>query len=215
MVNEIFDKSKRTLKNRRSHVELNLKNSIGELSNYVAGERATDTKRGVYLQNVANYLLESPDIASGRRIKHAFYPSEKYYWTHSKTAQSTVLGADLSSVTYEKYQKETLADQRAYITRIFNAKHLGEREIRRFITLGMMTSDLSDYSQDMVDAICWLRSEITLACYKDGDVELLEYFDGSRGVVEVARKTRVSHQGISKKLKKICKNTEKRLRIGI
>lgn len=215
MADEIFDKTKRMLKHRHDHVVRSLEDRAKELPQYVVGELAVDTKRGTYLQNVANYLLESPDITSGRRIKHAFYPSEKYYWTHSKTAESTVLGVNLAGVTYEKYQNKSLADQRAYITRIFNAKNLGEREIRRFITLGMMTSELSDYSQEMVEAICWLRSEITLACYRDGDIELLEYFDGVRGVVEIAKEIRVSHQNISKKLKKICKNTEKRLRIGI
>ena len=93
MNSRVFNKGFKGIDERKKHVEreLDVLKLQDRISADVKGEiKGEDSSTGRYLENVANYILESKDIKSNRKIKDTFYLSEKYYRSHTAAGRYTV-----------------------------------------------------------------------------------------------------------------------------
>ncbi|MCC4466858.1 hypothetical protein [Limosilactobacillus reuteri] len=209
----IFDKSLNRVSDRNQHIyNLVDKEAINrDIAKDVVSERmAQETRTGHFLETVANYILESPNIDSGRKVEESFYPSERYYWSKSSVAKNLLVSTDKLNNYPAKMDKEV---NQGALTELFKFENIGISEIRRVITLGLLTPEVRDRidNPDLRDAISWLCEEI-LSSMTCQDREFIANFDGKSNISKIAYKLGMSHQNVSKKLKKICKNAEKWLR---
>ena len=98
---------------------------------------------------------------------------------------------------------------------LFCLDNLSQEVIRNFILLGLCSqtrrNELCADDEELLDAINWLGQEIDESLTASDKI-LVSFFDGTNNVSTVANMIGVSHQNISKKIKKICKNAEKWLR---
>lgn len=215
MSSKLFDKKLRTVQKRTKHVQEMLdgiqirKEFSGDVR---SGHLAQDSRSGHYLETVANYILESPDVESGRKINDTFYPSEKYYWSKTSLAKNL----QVTSEQLENLPEHNRIDYSSEALRsLFDIHNLNQDVIRNFIVLGMMKqekrTDVCADDENLLDALNWLSQEIEESL-TSSDKILVAFFDGQNNLSTVAQMVGVSHQNVSKKLKKICKNAEKWLR---
>lgn len=212
MSSRIFDKNLRTVKERIEHIDSILnKSKIREefLGDVKRGLLAQDSRSGHYLETVANYLLESPDIESGRKINNTFYPNEKYYWSKTSIAKCLKVSSDKLENYPEEQRFEIGQDT---IRVLFKFDRINQKVIRNFILLGLVNKnkrdEASNNNQLLLEALNWLGEEIWNSM-SEQDRKLVLLFDGRNSISYVANLLGVSHQNISKKIKKICKNAEK------
>lgn len=215
MSSKVFNKKLRTVQERTEHIH----NIVDEeqirdefFGDIQSGCLAQDSKSGHYLETIANYILESPNVESGRKINDTFYPSEKYYWSKAAIAKNL----QVTSERLENYPEEDHSDYSSGGLRsLFCLDNLSQEVIRNFILLGLCSqtkrNELCSDDEELLDAINWLGQEIDESLTASDKI-LVSFFDGTNNVSTVANMIGVSHQNISKKIKKICKNAEKWLR---
>lgn len=216
MSSKVFDKKLRTVEKRNRHIQNTIDNEkirnefLGDIKSQCLGQ---DAKSGHYLETIANYLLESPDIESGRKIRDTFYPSEKYYWSKSSVAKNLQVSSERLENIPDDSNKQPNLDT---LRNLFKIDNIDQSVIRNVILLGFMNPEIrikvSEIDDSLLDALDWLCSEIGQSMTAQ-DKKLIIMFDGQETVSSIANKLGVSHQNISKKIKKICKNAEKWLRI--
>ena len=73
-------------------------------------------------------------------------------------------------------------------------------------------NELEDYSFDLLQNLQELQKIVWMGCTKNTDQIFLNYFDVKRSINEISVIYGVTHQNVSKKLTRICKNALKKLR---
>lgn len=205
MNSRVFNKGFKGVDERKKHVEreLDVLKLQDKISADVKGEiRGEDSPTGKYLENVANYILESKDIKSSRKIKDTFYLSEKYYRSHTAAGRYTVPDTEwIESIGGDNYY-----DRESYCKRLFRLGELTEDDLRSFILnwSNYTQEDLGWLEQSYMD----LRDKIESVANED-DLKMLNLFDGKRSISEVATILGVKQPAITKRIKKISKNLRK------
>ena len=209
LTKQVFNKEIDSIEGRKQHVS-NLLSGFDDISEMVAlelekGSNLENTKIGGYLDRVANYLLESKDIDSGRKIEDTFYLSEKDYRSHYAMGRNCYPS---SEDVLDYYEKELVNDQgasninREYIDRLFNASKLTESDLRRFITSGCnYPNNISNHLKESVD---WLYDELYRLASK-GEREIMELFHDGKNIKEIAMIKGVTDRSVRKSLKNICR----------
>lgn len=212
MDNIIFDTRKKTFEERSKHIEMSIsENKLNkEISNLINKNETLDgTKTGNYLERITNYLLESEDILSGRKVEYDYYRSEKDYKSNFATGRNSI---PISNEIIEKINEYPQYTNKHidinFIKRLFNPEKLSEDDIRRFIVKGCNYTRTD--SEELRNALSWLWDVIMTEC-TDREKEIVNMFDGKRTVKEVAEMQGITSQGISYFIKNISKKALKSL----
>lgn len=209
-IKNIFDKNIKTFKERSENVQRNLEFSLVEdeiRKNLSRGEVTEDTQIGKYLDSVANYLLASDDVPSGRKAKDSHYRNEKDYRNNYSIGRNTI--ADTEKVvdfSDDLVEREQFIDRKGYIKRLFDPKNLTIDVLRDFIV------NWGNYTQveteELREAIKWLQMEIR-ECVTEDEWKLIKKFEKFHTMTEVALNMGISQPAVSKKIKKICQKIQK------
>lgn len=205
MILNVFDKNKELFHERSKHIghffenDDTLKKQINQ--QVCTGERIEDSKLGEYLDNIANYLLESKDIESGRKIKNDYYRSEKDYHSNFAMGKHTI-PVDSQTINAFNDSSERIEHHISgdYLRKLFSPEKLSEDDIRRFIAAGYDHTKVEN--KKFSEAIRWLQDEIWLVASK-GEKEIIKLFDGKHRIKEVAEIKGITSQAISYYLKNI------------
>lgn len=176
---------------------------------------ATDSYSGVFTQNLGNYVFNGSNAGSVRTDNYPFYLSENHYW--DKALQKSLSLTDniesvSDTVALSDYYKSESQNTDEYIRKLFRWSDITSENIKQFIRLGLSDSHHSIYSSDNLELIYHLRQiqqAIECACPSTADLIFLKYFNGKRNNSEIAELMNVSHQSVSKRLKKISKKAKK------
>ncbi|KRL07913.1 hypothetical protein [Liquorilactobacillus hordei] len=210
MNNKLFDKEKKTFYDRSKHIDriINEETLNNEIRGVISKNGTIEeTNTGNYLDRIANYLLESKDLPSGRKVEYGYYRSERDYRSNFTTGRNTV---PISSEIIEQLNEISVNTNKhinkEFIKRLFNPQSLSEDDIRRFIINGCnyTQTDL----EELRGAISWLWDVIINEC-TGREKEVIKMFDGDITVREIAEKSETTFQNIYKILKNICKKTKK------
>ena len=216
MTLNIFDRKKESFSDRSKHIDYvlekddELKQQINERVR--TGERIENSKLGDYLDGIANYLLESKDIESGRKIEDDFYRSEKDYHSNFAIGKNTIpVDNQTMSVLGNQSQQIGYSVNRGYLAKLFASEKLSEDDIRRFIVAGYDYSKIQN--KEIRDAVRWLQDEVWLVASK-GEKEIVKLFNGKRKVRDVAEIKGASPRYVRKTLQNIVKKTIKQFRFS-
>lgn len=205
MQSRLFNKKLKNINERKQHVENEL--DIIDLQDKITADvgrevRAEDSATGKYLENVANYILESKDIESNRKIKDTFYLSEKYYRSHTADGRYSYPDTEwIESIGENEYH-----DREGYSKRMFDYEKLTESDLRNFML------NWCNYTQEDLG---WLRSdymdlrECIESISNADDLKMLNLFDGKRTISDVADILGVKQPSVTKRIKKISKKFRK------
>lgn len=201
----VFDKNKEFFNERSKHIDYILENDNNlrkQITKQVCvGERIEDSKLGEYLDNIANYLLESKDVESGRKIKNDYYRSEKDYHSNFAIGKHTVpVDSQTISSFSDSSEHIDYSINGDYLRKLFSPEKLSEDDIRRFIVAGYNYTKVKN--KELGGAVKWLNDEIWLVASK-GEKEIIKLFDGNRKIKEVAEIKGITSQAISYYLKNI------------
>ena len=175
-------------------------------------QRGENSYSGDFTDKLSSYLFSAKDIASSRRIDHSFYETRGHYWRGKSINRYTTLVEDHDEADMARdYERQRFSDKAGYMDRLFNSDNLNEKAIRVFIKSGLYTNDdmLEGLSEEFQTKVYEVRDLIRQSCKNDLDKKILRRFDGKRSMDEIGKKYGVSHQSISKRVKKICKNVVK------
>lgn len=159
-----------------------------------------------YLDDVATYLLESRDIKSGRKIDNSYYRNDKDYYNNYSIGKNTIpLDTHIvEEIIGQGTQQNN--DSRRLLKNLLTYMTLDEDVIKNFVLHWNM--DISDCSEEFTNTWEWIHLELG-EYLTDVELELLQHFDGTRSMSEIARECNVSQPYISKQIKKICSKLHK------
>lgn len=209
LTKRVFNKEIENIEGRKIYVA-DILGQIDNIDEMVArelekGSNLENTKIGGYLDRVANYLLESKDIESGRKINDTFYLSEKDYRSHYSMGRNCYPSSEDVLDFYEKGAAEEQMQNnlnREYVDRLFNFSNLTESDMRRFITSGCNYPD--DISEHLRQSIEWLYDELFRIASK-GEKEIMALFQEGKNIKEIALIKGVTERSVRKSLKNICR----------
>lgn len=177
------------------------------------GENISDTSFGNFLDDVANYLLESKDIDSGRKIEDTFYRNEKHYKSSYAMGKNTAVDTDL---TEWKMNEQTIEDSvlddyssvNGYLNRLFNTDNLDRMEIRKLI---MNISKLEKVtSKELLSAFEWFE-DVLKDSLSEKDLDFVSLFKKYDKIADISKELNVSSQAVSNKLTRVCDKIKKNL----
>lgn len=212
---EVFNKKLTTVDERREHIETLLgdEDGVGAIVKKESkkGNQFENTGTGSYLESVANYLLESKDVDSGRKVENSFYRSEKDYRSNYSMGRSSYPSdSDVLDFFENASNKSTdIRLEKEYIDRLFDPEKLSEDDIRRFIIKGCNYP--SDINKQLKQAADGLYDYLSANCSK-GEKEILAYFRKGEDLKEVAKIKGVTNRAVQQSIKNICKKAKKNLR---
>lgn len=188
------DKLQRHIKNEVSHHQL-----------------GTHSFSGWFTDRLGNYLFDSKNVDSHRNSEYSFYGNESHYWAR-KVPGNMLLTEDVEEIVDGKdFLREQRENKEAYLSKLFDPDKISEDDYKNFIKAGYFNRDPRSLEIDneiIIDGMRQMRAIILSAC-KVGDFNFLKKFNGENSINDIATITGVSHQAVSKKLKKICKNSRK------
>lgn len=177
------------------------------------GENISDTSFGNFLDDVANYLLESKDIDSGRKIKDTFYRNEKHYKSSYAMGKNTAVDTDL---TEWKMNEQTIEDSvlddyssvNGYLNRLFNTDNLDRMEIRKLImNIGKLEKVTS---KELLSAFEWFK-DVLKDSLSEKDLDFVSLFKKYDKIADISKELNVSSQAVSNKLTRVCDKIKKNL----
>ena len=212
----VFDRELKSLESRIENVNRGLGNAnsmYAKIKQDIRHERLSErTPTGVYLSRVGNYILESRDIKTCRKIKSSFYLDEQNYRAHSKIARHTVLTDYCDFDVYDDYVRDDQRDLNAYLRRLVDSIYDSPDVLHNFITSGVYYYSEQGYNFDCspeIKELIEFLTECINAVINKQDKKILKKITGNTYLKEIAKESGVSHQSISKRIKKIVKNSWK------
>ena len=177
------------------------------------GKTAACSYSGWLTDRLGEYLISSHDLPGSRRGSEPFYVDEAQYSKRKIVRATRLLAGEDNRDLVANYQRQKQQNMEDYIAKLFDANELTETNIANFIKLGCYNK-MPDGIKDkyLLGELAQIREGIKNSCKSFDDVILLNYFDGKRKIVQIADELGVTHQAISKKIKKIAKNCLKWLR---
>lgn len=166
------------------------------------GENIDETGFGKFIDNVANYLLESSDIESGRKIEDTFYRNEKQYRSSYAMGKNTIASNEL--VEYQLNEDtltDNLSDEKGYIMRLFNVDNLDKTTIKRLIMNIGKKSEI--HNETLLSALSWFEDELKLIL-NDKELEFINLFKNGDSIATIATEIGRTRQTVNKKLNNIC-----------
>lgn len=215
----LFDNTKESYEERKDYLNETLNNDL--LSRIITreialGRNAESSFSGYFTEQLGNYLLGGTGIGSPRRASEPFYPSERYYKSHKAISRITrpwgLMDGYQQETRSKEFLKSTQEDKNGYLMRLFNPETITVDNLRNFIKQGFCKGIPEEISDPLLrDNLENLRQIILKICDRKKDLIFLNYFDGSRNLNDIASELGISHQAVSKKLKKISEKARKKV----
>lgn len=200
-MNKIYDKKLTTVAQRGQHINemIDQEEYNDRLAELVRnGERVEESLMGRHLEQLANYYLESKDIATGRQIDDKYYKSERDFRRYK--AGKTALVDDNSKLDYlssGQDEGETVADE--YVDRLM--KQLDGKAVQRWIS--QLHLHLHDMTRQMVIALTSILDAMRETGSKK-EIEVFKLFLAGKTANEIAEMRNVSVRNVEKQFKNIC-----------
>lgn len=217
MTTKLFDNTLEKYDERKDYLNENLDNEL--LSRIITreinlGRNAESSFSGYFTEQLGNYLLGGTGIGSPRRASEPFYPSERYYKSHMSISRITrpwgLMEGHQQETRSKDYLRSSQEDRNGYLERLFDPEKITVDNLRNFIKQGYCKGIPSEITDPTLrDKLENLRQIILKICNRKKDLIFLNYFDGVRNLNDIATELGVSHQAVSKKLKKISEKSQK------
>lgn len=177
------------------------------------GKTAACSYSGWLTDRLGEYLISSHDVPGSRKGDDPFYIDEIQYGKRKIVKATKLLASEDNRDLVAAYQRQVQQNTEAYLRKLFDIDNLTTTNVANFIKAGCYNK-LPDNITDerLINELTQIRRAIKYSSKSFDDIILLNYFDGKKKVSQIADEMGVSHQAISKKIKKISKNCLKWLR---
>lgn len=211
-----------TYKERKENIDKELNPNFFEEFNrddIDKGKTMAESYSGWFNDRIVQYLVHGRNIDNPKETDYPFYASDYDYY-RTRMAKATLLTAQIDDwvnpIMSRDYEIKNQENKKEYIERLFDTNNLEVNDLRNFIKLGLHKDlkklNFEDYSFDLLQNLQELQKIVWMGCTKNTDQIFLNYFDGKRSINEISVIYGVTHQNVSKKLTRICKNALKKLR---
>ncbi|PWT35282.1 hypothetical protein DKZ29_06095 [Limosilactobacillus reuteri] len=218
----LFNTELMTYEERKENIDRELSTEFFEEINrddINKGRTMAESYSGWFSDRIAQYLVHSHDIDNPGKTEYPFFANDHDYYRTGQ-AKAILLTDQLDSwvdpLSWKKYEIERYSDKDEYIQHLFGVDNLAVNDLRRFIRMGLHKSlkglDLEDYSFRTIQGLKKLQMIIQMGCTKNTDKTFLNYFDGDRSINDIADIYGITHQNVTKKITRICKNALKKVR---